>query len=549
MDIEYLDELYDENKHYEIVEEFELYDYEDLNYELKIHLARAYNNTKSFDEAIEILFTEYNVGINDPYWNFILGYAYYFNENFQLALKYFERSSYLSNLKNTKLKNYQKDLKNYILKCHQIIKSNSKKNDLKEIALKYKKFGFNISCVTNKRNLYNSEFSSIMKTPSHNWKNLSYKHQKRKEWENYDWENAVGIGCFPYWNDIVVINIEGCNDLEFLKEILSCLNLPQDYEWVIKTGSNNGYHIYYEGYKNEDFIDEGKVNTYYPKKEFEKYFDKIEFLWEAHIILPPSFHESGFKYSFLNCDFPKESPKTIDSYYTRITKYLDVEIDNDYDDFSDWYSITSNKDNYNIFNNVFYGKYLNEPLHLILDLETTDLIKKENEKIIYPEVLQIAWALTTKKGIIIKKKSYIINTPKLELLKSPPLSEIVNIDYESAIKVSVDLEIALEELLLDSKLSETVVAHNIDFDIKILENIYYKNYQYSPFKRLRKICTMKSSVDFCKIPHHYGYKYPKLSELYYTLFGQSITNSHNAYVDVSHTLKCFVKLYEIGFIE
>lgn len=36
----------------------------------------------------------------------------------------------------------------------------------------------------------------------------------------------------------------------------------------------------------------------------------------------------------------------------------------------------------------------------------------------------------------------------------------------------------------------------------------------------RKICTMKSSVDFCHIPNAYGrYKWPNLDELHNCLFG------------------------------
>lgn len=59
---------------------------------------------------------------------------------------------------------------------------------------------------------------------------------------------------------------------------------------------------------------------------------------------------------------------------------------------------------------------------------------------------------------------------------------------------------------------------------------------------------MKSSVEFCKIENSYGYKFPKLSELYFKLYNYNLNNSHNAEIDVLHTLKCFKKLKEICII-
>ena len=72
---------------------------------------------------------------------------------------------------------------------------------------------------------------------------------------------------------------------------------------------------------------------------------------------------------------------------------------------------------------------------------------------------------------------------------------------------------------------------------------------YEMLKRKTKICTMKQSVNCCKIPSGSRYKYPTLSELHTFLFDKSFENAHDAMEDVRATLRCFIELYRRGFIE
>lgn len=63
-------------------------------------------------------------------------------------------------------------------------------------------------------------------------------------------------------------------------------------------------------------------------------------------------------------------------------------------------------------------------------------------------------------------------------------------------------------------------------------------------KNKPSFCTMESTVNFCKISNYsgYGYKFPKLQELYHKLFGQNFGNEHDASADVAATFKCFWEL-------
>lgn len=87
-----------------------------------------------------------------------------------------------------------------------------------------------------------------------------------------------------------------------------------------------------------------------------------------------------------------------------------------------------------------------------------------------------------------------------------------------------------------------LVAHNIEFDSNVLGAEYLRNYFINPLPRLKFLCTMKSTTNLCAIPGNYGFKYPKLSELYYELFNSPLVEAHNAFADVKQTLKCFYEL-------
>ena len=47
----------------------------------------------------------------------------------------------------------------------------------------------------------------------------------------------------------------------------------------------------------------------------------------------------------------------------------------------------------------------------------------------------------------------------------------------------------------------------------------------------------------------YGYKYPKLNELYCKLFHRNFENAHNAFSDVLATIECFKELKKKGVID
>jgi DNA polymerase III epsilon subunit-like protein len=97
--------------------------------------------------------------------------------------------------------------------------------------------------------------------------------------------------------------------------------------------------------------------------------------------------------------------------------------------------------------------------------------------------------------------------------------------------------------------SNVLVAHNMSFDHPIL-SAEMKRYNVTPTRKPEtKICTMKQTVDFCRIHKKSGtgFKYPRLNELHQKLFDIDFENAHDALSDVHATARCFVKLKKMKF--
>ena len=419
--------------------------------------------------------------------------------------------------------------------------------NLKEIAKKYKTFGFNVTCMSSRLNDFNKVTSNFFKTPCQQWEHLSTNKQTDLEFEQNDWNNAIGVGTITRWNKLFVIDIDGCNDKELLEKMLKTLGLPIDYEWVVESGSNNGFHIYYYGEKLNECNEKDVVSTFPPNYMYEGHLDKVEFLWETHCVLPPSVHGSGNRYKFIKNKMPINIPQRInrDTVYEFIEEYLAFDEIVNGQGYGWTLKIHSNEEFLSETKTEDITKYLLDEIYCIVDIETTGFPQKVNDKTIYPEILQVAWVLTNSKGVLIKKKSFI---SKSDFFKNNLSSEFINIDFEVAKTVGYPLNEIMSKFAEDLKISDFIVAHNTDFDIDILSNYFVEHFNINPFSKKKIICTMKSTVDFCKIESRYGYKFPKLGELYKKLFNYNITNSHNAEVDVLHTLKCFKKIKKLGII-
>ena len=189
-------------------------------------------------------------------------------------------------------------------------------------------------------------------------------------------------------------------------------------------------------------------------------------------------------------------------------------------------------------------------MYLFFDTETTGLPKNWKAPVTdldnWPRMIQIAWILCDAAGNKIETKVYIIKPDGFIIPKEA--SDVHGISTEKAIREGVPLIEVLNEFNTAISKSDYIIAHNISFDEKIIGAELLRNSVQSNFESTRKLCTMKSSTDYCQIRGNYGYKWPTLSELHIKLFGVDFEDAHDALVDISITEKCFWALRSKGVI-
>ena len=186
---------------------------------------------------------------------------------------------------------------------------------------------------------------------------------------------------------------------------------------------------------------------------------------------------------------------------------------------------------------------------LVFDTETNGLPKNNFESVFnvenYPYIMQLSYILYDDEKLeIIKSGNNYINNVEIK-----EDSFKINKITKELIDNGKNIKLILEDFIQTIKNSDILVAHNYNFDKKIImvecvrNNLFYKfNYL---LKQKQYYCTMKNSRDLCKIPNsNNGYKLPKLIELHKYLFDEEIIsdNLHNSLIDCIFTLKCYIKI-------
>lgn len=181
---------------------------------------------------------------------------------------------------------------------------------------------------------------------------------------------------------------------------------------------------------------------------------------------------------------------------------------------------------------------------LFIDTETTGVPYNYNapssDTKNWPRLVQLAWILTDIKGNEIHRGNMIIKPNGFTI--PTDATKVHGITTQTALDKGVDLAYAIRQFNKDLNNSLYVVGHNVDFDKKIVGAEMIRLGMEDEVSKKKGCCTMKSTVNFCKISGKSGYKYPKLQELYKILFGREFNNAHNAMSDVEATKECYFEL-------
>ena len=188
---------------------------------------------------------------------------------------------------------------------------------------------------------------------------------------------------------------------------------------------------------------------------------------------------------------------------------------------------------------------------IVFDTETTGLPKERNAKPenshLFPYVCQLSWLIyDDETGQIVKITDKIIRLPNGVTIPVEA-SKIHGITTDMMLEKGENMREVLMEFTKDWMECHILIAHNIDFDNKVLQAEYYRNNFINWLGRHRKIeyCTMKYGKKFTCIwrPSKFGNKMyqkpPKLIELHQELFDETPKNLHNSMTDVYVTFRCF----------
>jgi DNA polymerase III alpha subunit (gram-positive type) len=177
--------------------------------------------------------------------------------------------------------------------------------------------------------------------------------------------------------------------------------------------------------------------------------------------------------------------------------------------------------------------------YLFFDTETTGLPKNYDAPISDTEnwtrLVQIAWIYYDSQSNIKIERCHIIKPSGFEI----PANMIHNITQEKAIAEGISIENVLDDFLYLVWKSNVLIAHNFNFDYKIIACELFrinKVFYDKPY-----ICTMNHTINFFE-------KRQKLPLMYEKLFGKTFENQHNAQADVRATFECYFKLKELGIL-
>jgi len=182
--------------------------------------------------------------------------------------------------------------------------------------------------------------------------------------------------------------------------------------------------------------------------------------------------------------------------------------------------------------------------HLFFDTETTGLPKSWKAPVSdtgnWPHIVQIAWALFEDSGKQLAFRDHIIRPEGFVIPASA--TAIHGISTKRALNEGKPVAEVLKEFSAAVQGATQLIAHNLDFDEKMVRVELLRQGLSDVFQGIPKICTMKAATQYCKIPGPYGDKWPKLSELHIKLFEVDFEDQHNAASDVLCCAKCFFEL-------
>lgn len=190
-------------------------------------------------------------------------------------------------------------------------------------------------------------------------------------------------------------------------------------------------------------------------------------------------------------------------------------------------------------------------MYLVFDTETTGLPRSWKAPVSdvanWPRVIQIAWEAFDDRDRKTESREYVIRPDGFTIPKDA--EAVHGISTSIAQNRGVPIKEALDAFVQVLAQSTVIVGHNLKFDVNVLGAELYRLGLVDPFRDKTHSCTMQTTTQFCQLPGNYGFKWPTLPELHSKLFGETVTESHDAAADVATCSKCFFELKRRGIVQ
>lgn len=183
------------------------------------------------------------------------------------------------------------------------------------------------------------------------------------------------------------------------------------------------------------------------------------------------------------------------------------------------------------------------PKYFVFDIETTGLprSRKASDVSLMPRVVSVGWYVLDERFGVVKSEYYILKPYKY--LFPQRSVDVHGITREQAVREGAPHNVVYSKFIEDLQGCDTVVCHNAEFDVPILEADLIRWWFPRAIIGVKQVvCTMKNTTAYCALPKRggRGYKYPKLEELYDMMYRNEPLNGelHNAGFDAYITSLC-----------
>lgn len=435
--------------------------------------------------------------------------------------------------------------------------------------------GYNMCPVSNEKNGFNFLEPNLLKAPSIPYRHLYSQRQSIQEFNALNLDDAVGIGIILGFNDIMAIDIDGCVDFNLIEFICNEIGLSSDYKWIVRTGSQVGYHIIlrckdkessrssfgrsnvdsfypnpvnyipnsslYDSRLQLDDKDKAKFNNY-NIEEVQKYFNKnftlrnlfqkIEFGWKGFLVLPPSMHSSGNYYEFIN-GIPDSHPTYV--------SFKNLENLRDF--------IASKKRSFNtikqevadiIEENESNYEDNTDTEFIFFDIISNGVAQDFTELEKLPKLLQLSWLIVNSNLSLIRKEDYLIQIGNLERIHN-----INGLDAEIFNSFGYPVKFVLNKFLKDvEKCKGKIISHDYEFNSNIIMGELLRcGLNPRILSNKSHDCTMSGSITSQLKNNKTGINLFSLEDLYFALFQKELNVFKNAFSKALVCKICYEKMY------